>query len=80
MRVHLVSPNHLSFGTGVLTPRWLYVIAAATPDSVGVPAVIDETIKPVDPLPAPRKMRPPTTTCPPATARPSMGVKLSPPR
>lgn len=49
MRVHLVNPNHLSFGTGVITPRWLYVIAAATPDSFGEPAIIDETIKPVDP-------------------------------
>jgi radical SAM superfamily enzyme YgiQ (UPF0313 family) len=48
MRVHLVNPNHLSFGTGVITPRWLYVIAAATPDDFGIPAVLDETIEPVD--------------------------------
>jgi radical SAM superfamily enzyme YgiQ (UPF0313 family) len=48
LRVHLINPNHLSFGTGVITPRWLYVIAAATPDDFGVPVVMDETIKPVD--------------------------------
>ena len=48
MRVHLVNPNHLSFGTGVITPRWLYVIAAATPQEYGDPAVIDETLKRVD--------------------------------
>ncbi|MBI3894590.1 MAG: B12-binding domain-containing radical SAM protein [Acidobacteria bacterium] len=48
MRVHLVNPNHLSFGVGVITPRWLYVIAAATPRSFGEPIVIDETLRPVD--------------------------------
>ena len=31
MRVHLINPNHLSYGIGVITPRWLYVLAAATP-------------------------------------------------
>ena len=31
MRVHLVNPSDLSFGTAVITPRWLYVLAAATP-------------------------------------------------
>ena len=48
MRVHLVNPNHLSFGTGVITPRWLYVIAAATPHEYGDPVVIDETLKRLD--------------------------------
>jgi hypothetical protein len=31
MRVFLVNPSHVSFGTAVITPRWLYVLAAATP-------------------------------------------------
>ncbi|MGH9803714.1 MAG: B12-binding domain-containing radical SAM protein [Candidatus Acidiferrales bacterium] len=44
MQVHLVNPNHLSFGIGVITPRWLYVIAAATPPAYGDPVVIDETL------------------------------------
>jgi len=47
MRVHLVSPNHLSFGVGVITPRWLYVLAAATPRSFGDPALVDETLAPI---------------------------------
>ncbi|HEU4690656.1 MAG TPA: hypothetical protein VFS23_19945, partial [Vicinamibacterales bacterium] len=29
--VHLVNPSHLSFGVGVITPRWLFVLASATP-------------------------------------------------
>jgi hypothetical protein len=33
--VHLVNPSDVSFGTGVITPRWLYVIAAATPAFYG---------------------------------------------
>jgi radical SAM superfamily enzyme YgiQ (UPF0313 family) len=32
MRVHLVNPSHISFGVGVITPRWLFVLAAATID------------------------------------------------
>ncbi len=31
MRVHLVNPSDVAFGVGVITPRWLYVLAAATP-------------------------------------------------
>jgi hypothetical protein len=31
MRVHLMSPSPVSFGIGVITPRWLYVLASATP-------------------------------------------------
>ncbi len=48
MRVHLINPNHLSFGTGVITPRWLYVIAAATPSTFGDPLLVDETLTPTD--------------------------------
>jgi len=29
--VHLVNPSDTSFGTAVITPRWLYILAAATP-------------------------------------------------
>jgi radical SAM superfamily enzyme YgiQ (UPF0313 family) len=33
----------------VITPRWLYVLAAATPDSYGDPVLIDETLDEFDP-------------------------------
>ena len=49
MRVHLVNPSDLSFGTAVITPRWLYVLAAATPEQFGTPAIVDETLDPFDP-------------------------------
>ena len=49
MRVHLVNPSHLSFGIAVITPRWLYVLAAATPRSVGDPLIVDETLEQFDP-------------------------------
>jgi tRNA A37 methylthiotransferase MiaB len=48
MRVHLVNPSHVSFGVGVITPRWLYVIAAATPPAYGDPILTDETLDPLD--------------------------------
>ena len=35
MRVFLVNPSHVSFGTAVITPRWLYVLAGATPSRYG---------------------------------------------
>src|SRR3954471_8213404 len=44
MRVHLVNPSDPSFGTAVITPRWLYVLAAATPDRFGTPVLVDETL------------------------------------
>ena len=37
MRIHLVNPSDLSFGTAVITPRWLFVLAAATPERFGTP-------------------------------------------
>ncbi len=49
MRVHLVNPSDISFGTAVITPRWLYVLAAATPDRFGTPILVDETLEPFDP-------------------------------
>ena len=30
VRVHLVNPNHLSFGVGVISPDFLYELSAAT--------------------------------------------------
>ena len=34
MRIHLVNPSDVSFGTAVITPRWQYVLAAVTPRTV----------------------------------------------
>ena len=48
MRVHLVNPSHISFGVAVITPRWLYVLAAATPLQHGDPILCDETLDPFD--------------------------------
>lgn len=49
MTVHLVNPSHVSFGVGVITPRWLYVLASATPAEFGTPVLTDETLEPIDP-------------------------------
>jgi radical SAM superfamily enzyme YgiQ (UPF0313 family) len=48
MRLHLVNPSDVSFGTAVITPRWQYVLAAATPPRYGTPALADETLEPFD--------------------------------
>jgi radical SAM superfamily enzyme YgiQ (UPF0313 family) len=48
MTVHLVNPSHVSFGVGVITPRWLYVLASATPTAYGTPLLADETLEPLD--------------------------------
>ncbi|MGC2198023.1 MAG: radical SAM protein [Terriglobales bacterium] len=47
MRVHLINPSEVSFGTAVITPRWLYVLAAATPAGFGEPCLVDETLEAV---------------------------------
>jgi radical SAM superfamily enzyme YgiQ (UPF0313 family) len=49
MTVHLVNPSHLSFGVGVITPRWLFVLGGATPPAYGRPRIVDETLEPLDP-------------------------------
>ena len=49
-RVHLINPSELSFGVAVITPRWLYVLAAATGSRWGDPHLVDETLEHVDPL------------------------------
>jgi radical SAM superfamily enzyme YgiQ (UPF0313 family) len=48
MRVHLINPSDVSFGTGVITPRWLYVLAGATPRKFGDPIICDETLEQFD--------------------------------
>lgn len=49
MSVHLVNPSDNSFGTAVITPRWLFVLAAATPRIVGDPILVDESLEPIVP-------------------------------
>jgi radical SAM superfamily enzyme YgiQ (UPF0313 family) len=49
MRVHLINPSDTSFGIGVITPRWLYVLAAATPAEYGDPFITDETLEQIQP-------------------------------
>lgn len=48
MRIHLVNPSDVSFGIGVITPRWMFVLAAATPSQYGDPVIVDETLAPLD--------------------------------
>jgi tRNA A37 methylthiotransferase MiaB len=48
MTVYLINPSPISFGIGVITPRWLYVLASATPPEYGDPTLIDETLEPFD--------------------------------
>jgi radical SAM superfamily enzyme YgiQ (UPF0313 family) len=48
MKVHIVNPSDSSFGIAVITPRWLYVIAAATPNAFGDPELCDETLHQLD--------------------------------
>ena len=49
MNIHLINPSHVSFGIGVITPRWLYVLAQATPRGFGDPVITDETLEALDP-------------------------------
>jgi radical SAM superfamily enzyme YgiQ (UPF0313 family) len=49
LNVHLINPSSVSFGTAVITPRWQYVLAAATPKSFGDPILVDETLFQLDP-------------------------------
>jgi radical SAM superfamily enzyme YgiQ (UPF0313 family) len=49
LSVHLVNPSDNSFGTAVITPRWLFVLAAATPQSAGDPILVDESIEQIVP-------------------------------
>jgi hypothetical protein len=49
MSVHLVNPSDNSFGTAVITPRWLFVLAAATPRIAGDPILVDESLEQIVP-------------------------------
>jgi hypothetical protein len=49
LQVHLINSSSVSFGTAVITPRWQYVLAAATRKSFGDPVLVDETLSQVDP-------------------------------
>jgi len=49
VRVRLVNPSDNSFGTAVITPRWLFVLAAATPRVAGDPILIDESLEQIVP-------------------------------
>src|SRR5256886_7048384 len=49
MNVHLINPSSVSFGTAVITPRWQYVLAGATPKTFGDPILVDETLFQIDP-------------------------------
>jgi len=48
LKIHLINPSHVSFGTAVITPRWLFVLAGATPKTYGDPVLVDETLEPLD--------------------------------
>src|SRR5262249_26065198 len=49
-RVILVNPSLSTVGYSFITPRWLYVMAQATPsDLVGDPILVDESIEAFDP-------------------------------
>ena len=47
-KVYLVNPSDSLFGIGVITPRWLFVLGAATPPQYGDPVLNDETLEPFD--------------------------------
>jgi radical SAM superfamily enzyme YgiQ (UPF0313 family) len=49
VKIHLINPSVVSFGTAVITPRWQYVLAAATPKSFGDPILVDETLSQLRP-------------------------------
>jgi len=48
MSIHLINPSDNAFGTAVITPRWLFVLAAATPRSMGDPILTDECLEQLD--------------------------------
>src|SRR6516164_8973714 len=49
-RLILVNPSLSTVGYSFITPRWLYVMAQATPaDLIGDPILVDESIERFDP-------------------------------
>lgn len=49
MKIIIVNPSDTAFGTAVITPRWMFVLAAATPAEFGDPLLCDETLEHFDP-------------------------------
>ena len=49
MSIRLVNPSESSFGIAVITPRWMFVLAAATPGRFGDPTLVDESLEKIDP-------------------------------
>jgi radical SAM superfamily enzyme YgiQ (UPF0313 family) len=49
LRVYLINPSRVAFGTAVITPRWLFVLAGATGTEWGDPILVDETLEQFDP-------------------------------
>lgn len=49
MTIQLVNPSESSFGIAVITPRWMFVLAAATPAQFGDPVLVDETLEKIEP-------------------------------
>ncbi len=49
MAVCLINPSDNAFGTAVITPRWLLVLAAAMPREMDDPILGDESIEQLDP-------------------------------
>jgi tRNA A37 methylthiotransferase MiaB len=47
-RIHLINPSDNSFGIAVITPRWLFVLAGATPAEYGDPHIVDECLEQID--------------------------------
>jgi len=48
MQVFLINPSNVSFGIAVITPRWMFVLAGATPAKFGTPRLVDETLELID--------------------------------
>jgi radical SAM superfamily enzyme YgiQ (UPF0313 family) len=48
VKVYLVNPSDVSFGISLVAPRWLYVLAGATPTTFGDPIIVDEGLESLD--------------------------------
>jgi hypothetical protein len=49
VKVYIINPSDTAFGTAVINPRWLFVLAAATPSEFHDPVLCDETLEALDP-------------------------------
>src|SRR5581483_11622536 len=48
-KIVLVNPALATIGYSFITPRWLFVLAQATPPDFGTPVLVDETLEPFCP-------------------------------